>query len=134
MRRVLLFALLVFCVVVCTSFSWLAPIEVHAQQPAKNNEVDSAKIRGAIDKGIEYLLNQQNQNGSWGDYSIYPHGKTALCILTLLNCGLPPEHEAIQKGVAWITRDTARQVDKVYCSSLIIMALAACDPQKYKAK
>jgi len=47
-------------------------------------DITAEQVRTAIDRGKEFLLRTQNQNGSWPDYGAFPGGVSALCTLALL--------------------------------------------------
>lgn len=69
----------------------------HKMQPAINE---------AIDRGVEYLLSIQEPDGSWRYHqSPYVNGQTALCLFTLLKCGLKSNHEAVVRARTWLTQN-----------------------------
>lgn len=64
------------------------------------------KVRQAIDDGVAYLRSQQKRaDGSWetGQGGLSGTGGwTALVLLALLNAGVKPEDDAVQKGLAYL--------------------------------
>lgn len=80
----------------------------------------AAEIRGAIARGIAFLLDDQNDNGSWGSptrtkglniyapvpgaHHAFQAATTALCLSALIETGGddPRTHEAIEKAEAWL--------------------------------
>lgn len=98
---------------------------------------DDAKLRErvlrAIDRGREYLISQQANDGSWSanlGVAEFRNGTTGLAILALLNTGMKEDDPAIAKGLRYLRglRDdelesTSRQ--KPYELSLMLQALAA---------
>ena len=80
------------------------------------------EINDAIDRGVEYLLERQQRDGSWAEYSEhFGSGQTALSLYTLLKSGVPPTHPAIESGFAWLD---AHRPTKVYTISCHLLAYA----------
>jgi hypothetical protein len=79
----------------------------------------------AIDRGVEYLLDRQLIDGSWPGHPEYGQGETAYCVYTLLKCGLPPGHPAVQRGLAFVR---ARPTGYTYSLSCEVLALCAMGP------
>jgi hypothetical protein len=81
---------------------------------------DEATIRSAVDRGVQFLVRDQNANGSWGsatrtkDLNIYAPvpgahnafraATTSLCIAALIEAKTddPKVNEAIDRGEAWL--------------------------------
>ena len=83
------------------------------------------RVNHAIDRGRDWLLKSQRADGSWSFFSHhrhYPMGCTALALLTLLKCGLPPDHPAIEKGFAFLK---LLELRSTYSVSVLLMALDA---------
>ncbi len=103
----------------------LTPLWLGADKPAgprpKPVAAPSAEsIDGAIHRGVEFLLERQNRNGSWGsahntkDLNIYAPvpgahhafraAVTSLCISALIETGgdAPQVSQAIDRGEAWM--------------------------------
>lgn len=86
-----------------------------AQQP------DSEELAGAVRQGLEYLLTDQNEDGSWGGwrtatftsgfanpatYKMWSIGTTALATRTLLELGPGEEHaEAADRGLDFLVQN-----------------------------
>ena len=97
-------------------------------------DVTAEQVREAIDRGVAYLKRQQQAGGSWSDYSpprgapvsAYHGGVTALCTLALLNAGVGPEDEGIQRAL----RDLRKiKPETTYVTSLQTMVLARAAPK-----
>ena len=58
---------------------------------------DKEAVNEAVEKGVRKLRSQQQQDGTWTYGQI---GLTALCGLTLLECGVTVDDDAIQKAAA----------------------------------
>ena len=90
-------------------------------------EVTAEQVRQAIDRGVNYLVTQQRHDGSWNDYMTYPGGTTALCTLALLNSGVEPSDEKIQRALAYLRQLPPTQT---YVVSLQTMVFARAEPDK----
>jgi len=59
----------------------------------------------AVQRGIEYLLREQEADGSWfgrwGANFVYGTGAT---VPALVAAGISPEHESVRRAVAWLER------------------------------
>jgi hypothetical protein len=99
----------------------VGPVPVHS--------VDSSDaVDSAIERGVDWLLAAQGIDGSWRTYAPHkrPAGVTALGVFTLLKCGLPAEHPAVRKGLAFVF---AREPSGTYTASISLMVLAALGPE-----
>ncbi|RME04527.1 MAG: hypothetical protein D6805_02855 [Planctomycetota bacterium] len=81
-------------------------------------------IDNAIKKGVKYLLSRQIPQGHWDvdTFSGYPLGSTALITLTLLKCGVSPNHIAIRRAFNYMNQ---LPFQRTYSVALYIMALEA---------
>jgi hypothetical protein len=124
---VALLALAALLVIACI------PKSTPAQQANEPDEVDAAAIRKAIDRGCKYLLSQQNKDGTWGGHENYPGGATALCVLALLNSGVPADDPQIKKSLDFLKTEYEKPgiSSKIYSSALIVMVFCAVDPKAY---
>lgn len=82
-------------------------------------------VREAIQRGVNYLRNVQNPDGSWGDWPLQPGARTSLCTLALLNAGVKPTDPAIQKALANLRK---LRIDSTYALSLQTMVLCQAEP------
>ncbi|WP_197443196.1 DUF4159 domain-containing protein [Lignipirellula cremea] len=97
--------------------------------PANAADVTAKQVADAIDRGVVYLKGAQNRtDGSWPEWVGQPGGTTALCALALLNCGVPPEDEAIQKALRYLR--TKEKPGMVYSVALQTMVFCAAEPNK----
>ncbi len=59
----------------------------------------------AVERGIEYLLREQEADGSWfgrwGANFVYG---TGAAVPALVEAGIAPEHESVRRAVAWLER------------------------------
>lgn len=97
-------------------------------QMIRSGEVGQLAIDAAIERGVGLILERQLIDGSWEDWSHkYRNGQTALCVYTLLKCGVPPEHPAVLKALAFLRSSPTTMTYSVGC---LLMALdAAHRPQ-----
>ncbi len=106
-----------------------APARAADREPAK---VSPEKIRRAIDKARDWLLGEQQPNGTWqamraDDKSV---GATALVMLALANAGVPAEHPQMTRALEWIRR---QKPEETYSVSLQTMILAMLSPDADRA-
>jgi hypothetical protein len=84
-----------------------------------------AAVNQAIDRGRDGLLRTQQADGTWrilGYRRDHPMGTTALAVLTLLKCGVPPTDPHVQKAFAFLRGQPMRAT---YSVALLLMALDA---------
>lgn len=86
--------------------------------PASGDAGDK-EIKDAIDRGVAFLREQQQEDGTWPGQ---PIGATALAGLTLLECGVPASDQAV-KSAADAVRQAAIDLTHTYSLSLAIMFL-----------
>ncbi len=102
------------------SLSLCLPLDVFSQEP--KNGLTEKQVKDAIDRGKQYLIQQQSDNGSWSalDHTV---GRSGLALMTLINCGMTLEDEPVQRGLKYLRG--VPDPDLTYEISLHIMALAA---------
>ena len=82
--------------------------------------VNQKRIDAAIEKGVQYLKNTQNPNGTWPGPR--PIGYTALAGLTLLECKVKTNDAYVQKAANYI-RNNVGQLEDTYELALAILFL-----------
>ena len=111
-----------------------------AGEPAFAQDLSEQKVKAAIDRGKQFLLNQQNPgDGSWStDMAIDVRvGVTSLCVLALLNAGASAQDIKVQKGLNYLRSRTTNDLSgtfETYQTSLLIMALVAAKDKADLAK
>jgi hypothetical protein len=87
-------------------------------------------IDAAIERGVEFLLPRQLNDGGWAAWGGQQRtGSTALVVYTLLKSGVDPEHEAIKRAIRRMSQD---EVASTYDAGCLAMALAAHDPRAHR--
>ncbi len=78
---------------------------------------------------MAYLIDQQAIDGSWYGPQVdrMPSGSSCLVLYTLLESGLPKEHRAIQKGLAFVR---AHPAEKTYVAGVRLMVEQALGATK----
>ena len=92
---------IMFIVAILIGFVAAMPTSHAYQAPEKL--VD--KVRVSIDKGIQYLRDMEKGKGNWeldAESNIRKGGWTSLAMLSLLNCGVPPEDEMMKRGLEYL--------------------------------
>jgi squalene-hopene/tetraprenyl-beta-curcumene cyclase len=98
--------------------------------PSAAERPDSKAVDAAIERGLDWLLAAQNRDGSWGTeinergsfWHDYRNGSSAFAVYTLLKCGLPNDHPAVLRGLAFLE---AVEPTHTYGTAVSLMALAA---------
>ncbi len=90
-------------------------------------DVAPEQVHNAIERAVAFLQRQQNNNGTWPDHTGLVGGVTALCTLALLNAGVEPQDEPIQKSLTYLR---ALRPAHTYVVSLQTMVFCAAEPKK----
>lgn len=113
---------------------WLPTTE--AQRPRNTAGRDKTfqepladRVRRSIDRGIQFLRDQENGRGNWEIDSlsaIKPGGCTALAMLALLNAGVKPDEPMIERGLKFL-REVPPQYTYVVGLQTMVYATAGKD-------
>lgn len=83
-----------------------------------------AAVDAAVDRGVEFLLAQQLRDGSWtANEDAYRSGQTALCTYALVKSGVPPDHPAVARALAFLEGHPPRETYTVACHLLALEAV-----------
>jgi hypothetical protein len=107
-----------------------APRPVRADGPKDEANWGSVqeRINTAIDRGCEWLVQQQLIDGSWeGDQTGYRNGSTSLVLYALLKSGVKRDHPAVVRALEWLKTGAPRETYTLGCQ---LLALAALDDPK----
>ena len=103
-----------------------APAPVRAEQPADERswgEVQS-RITGAIDRGVNWLLSEQQLDGSFDvDQTGYRNGGTSLVLYALLKSGVPKGDPAVVRAVEWLKTAKPNETYTIGCQLMALLAL-----------
>src|SRR5262245_44803237 len=115
----LLFAWLVFLTLPVTLSVLPATSRAQEDRTVAGDDDLVQKVKKSIDEGVSFLRSQQRKtDGSWelgaGGGGVAggmsgTGGWTALVILALLNSGVKPDDEAIQRGLQYLRRKKPTQ-------------------------
>jgi len=122
---------LLVCWLIVLAISGAFARNLRAAEPAREKGVSAEDVRESIDRGVAYLKGRQNKvRGNWTEYRMWPGGVSALCTLALLNAGVDPEDETIQRSLKHLRSLGKPQM--VYSTALQTMVFCAAEPKKDK--
>ncbi|MFN0055804.1 MAG: hypothetical protein ACKV0T_26980 [Planctomycetales bacterium] len=101
----------------CLFLGIAGPIGAVRGQPPTEEQVARARQRG-----VDYLQSQQKPDGSW-EYKDHEVGITALCVVALIENGVPLTSPAVQKGYEFVKKGSAK-LKGTYDLSLATVMLA----------
>ncbi len=94
-------------------------------------DLDPVKVRQAMDRGVRFLKNRQDANGSWHKIHGYERcGSTALAVLAMMSCGVPKNDPAIQKAMTYLRLFPGDEAGQNYSLSLQTMAFCLVEPEQ----
>jgi len=106
----------------------LASVHAAAQAKVHPEELKlKPQIDQAIERGVEYLINEQLRDGSWGLHGDYIGGRGGLALYTLLQCGVSRNHPAVQRAVAYLD---GCEPDRTYATTTMLLAYDALRDQR----
>jgi len=92
-------------------------------------DVSAEQVRGALQRGREYLKTQRNAtSGGWAEHPGQPGGLTALCVLALLTSGEPVDSPDIQAALTYLR--AIGEPNRTYATALQTMVFCAAEPEK----
>ncbi|MFH1304594.1 MAG: DUF4159 domain-containing protein [Planctomycetota bacterium] len=98
---------------------------------ASAQELSAKSVADSIERGRDFLVKQQNGDGSWpapgGSYTV---GVTCLALMAIINCGMTAEDEPVQRSLKYLRSLRPDEAKGTYQISLMIMALAAAKDGK----
>lgn len=107
----------------------LAVAAVVLQRDTAAADISSEQVQNAIDRGIEFLLEQKNPtSGIWTEHLQYKGGKTALATLALLNAGVEPDDPRLTKALGYLRGLKLTESPMTYSVALQTMVLCRATP------
>ncbi|MEZ6020684.1 MAG: hypothetical protein R3F17_11440 [Planctomycetota bacterium] len=89
-------------------------------------------VDSAIERGLQFLVSQQELDGSWRyDCGQHHGGTTGLCVYTLIKGGLENNHQAVLRGIGYLDTLEPRSTYEAAC---MLMAYGAVDPAGHAAR
>ncbi|KAA3614340.1 MAG: hypothetical protein DWQ01_01150 [Planctomycetota bacterium] len=95
------------------------------------------RINLAIDRGVDFLLRNQNRDGSWSPLGGSPEahrdqhsGYTSFVLYTLLKCRLPASHPALQRAVTFLEQTYPSHTYSLGSHMMALDALARPEDRK----
>jgi hypothetical protein len=100
-----------------------------AAAPARpaHGQITPEAVSESINRGVAYLKRLQRADGSWPEYASQPGGLNSLCTLALLNAGVQPDEEPIQRALTYLRRIPPQMT---YSVSLQTMVFCRAQPEK----
>ncbi len=113
----------------------VAAITLTSPASTTAQDLTAGRVRSSIERAKQFLLDEQNNDGSWrnSDKAHHPEGVTALVTLALLNAGVSPKNDQLEKAIRRISELPQSRLS-TYVAGLRLMVLASADPkgQKYR--
>ena len=91
------------------------------------------RVRESLNRGVNFLKRSQLNDGSWGDFPMFPGGVTALVTLAMVNSGVPANDKSIVDALASLDRVDIDS-SSVYVVSLMTMVYCYVAPDTRKAR
>ena len=97
------------------------------QEPVPQKAIDAA-----IERGIDFLVSEQELDGSWRfECERHGGGATGLCVYTLVKGGAEKNHQAVLRGLGYLDSLTPTSTYEVAC---MISAYGSVDPVRYRER
>lgn len=106
--------------------------EVRATAAAGELSKLQIAVNEAIDRGVRYLIDHQDIDGSWpGDRNHYDVGGTALNAYALVKSGVSSKHVSVRRALAYID---AHPPHKTYEAGCVLMLYSSLDHARYRER
>ena len=96
----------------------------------QGQDIDPKAVQQAIDSGIIFLRQSQNQDGSWDPDSSNRCGPTALAVIAMRSCGVPANDPSIERAMQYLRSFPEEKAGQIYAQALQTMAFCVVDPNR----
>ena len=97
--------------------------------PLSVAQINPEVVTKSLQRGVNFLKDQQDVDGNWSENQSNPGGITALCTLAMLNSGVPNDDPAMKKALAYLRTFSVDRIGTTYSTSLHLMVMAQADPR-----
>ncbi len=94
-------------------------------QQAADAAIDAAQVQRAIDRGIDFLRQTQNDRGGWVEFGGQSCGLSSLCTLALLNAGVPRDDPDMARALRYLRGCTPNETYSVALQTLVYCQVGA---------
>jgi len=101
-----------------------------AAMHVQGQDLDPKEVKQAIALGIDFLKKSQAPEGNIGSHSEDRCGPTAMAVLAMRSCGVPPNDPHIERAMRYLRIWPAEKSGRIYALSLQTMAFCAVDPNR----
>ena len=77
-------------------------------------QINPELVTKSLQRGVNYLKDQQDVNGNWSENQTNPGGITTLCTLAMLNSGVPNDDPAMKKALAYLRTFSVENIGTTY--------------------
>ncbi len=121
-----------FIIFFLSLFSFLSQPVVAQEEPMLTGPVPQGAIDAAIGRGVDFLIKDQDLDGSWRSHAdVHRAGVTGLAIYTLLKGGLSNNHQSVRRGLGFLDVCEAKTTYEAAC---MILAYSEADPVHYRSR
>ncbi len=87
--------------------------------------IDAVQVQRAIDRGIAFLRQTQNDRGGWSEFGGQSCGLSSLCTLALLNAGVSRDDPDMTRALRYLRGCTPAETYSVALQTLVFCQLGA---------
>ncbi|MEM6980402.1 MAG: DUF4159 domain-containing protein [Planctomycetota bacterium] len=88
-------------------------------------DIDASSVQQSIDRGVQYLRQNQNARGGWPEYGNQSCGLSALCTLSMLNGGVANNDPAMRRALSYLRGFEPRETYSVSLQTLVYCQVGA---------
>ncbi|TWT54003.1 Prenyltransferase and squalene oxidase repeat protein [Rubripirellula amarantea] len=88
-------------------------------------DIDAATVQRSIDRGVAYLRKIQNESGGWEEATGQSCGRSALCTLALINCGVDRQDPDLARAMRYLRTFEPEQTYSVALQTLVYCQMGA---------